>query len=189
MTCGHSFRYGSMRAIAPGRRAWLHGRMGFRKTYVDVVANIDVDGRVTPLSIRWRDGRTFEIDRVHEAIRRASTRVGGTGIRYLVTVHGRDKYLFFEDPRWFVEEVVPDEAEAPRLAGEFRSLPVQQRLVFYCPGDSLLVLAAGSSLPRQPPRSCPAFPCIQGGMRLSAVVDGKGRVSAALSLTRLAVLH
>ena len=85
MTRGHSFRYGSMRAIAPGCRAWLHGRMGFRKTYVDVVANIDVDGRVTPLSIRWRDGRTFEIDRVHEAIRRASTRVGGTGIRYLVT--------------------------------------------------------------------------------------------------------
>lgn len=112
MTRGHSFRYGSMRAIAPGRRAWLHGRMGFRKTYVDVVANIDVDGRVTPLSIRWRDGRTFEIDRVHEAIRRASTRVGGTGIRYLVTVHGRDKYLFFEDPRWFVEEVVPEEAES-----------------------------------------------------------------------------
>lgn len=63
MTRGHSFRYGSMRAIAPGCRAWLHGRMGFRKTYVDVVANIDVDGRVTPLSIRWRDGRTFEIDR------------------------------------------------------------------------------------------------------------------------------
>ena len=57
----------------------MHGCMGFRKTYVDVVANIDVDGRVTPLSIRWRDGRTFEIDRVHEAIRRASTRVGGTG--------------------------------------------------------------------------------------------------------------
>ena len=112
MTRGHSFRYGSMRAIAPGCRAWLHGRMGFRKTYVDVVANIDVDGRVTPLSIRWRDGRTFEIDRVHEAIRRASTRVGGTGIRYLVTVHGRDKYLFFEDPRWFVEEVVPEEAES-----------------------------------------------------------------------------
>ena len=33
-------------------------------------------------------------------------------IRYLVTVHGRDKYLFFEDPRWFVEEIVPDEAES-----------------------------------------------------------------------------
>ena len=91
--------------------------MGFRKTYVDVVANIDVDGRVTPLSIRWRDGR---IDRVHEAIRRASTRVGGMGIRYLVTVHGRDKYLFFEDPRWFVEEVVPENEGSAPLAGGAR---------------------------------------------------------------------
>ena len=47
--------------------------------------------------------------RVHEAIRRASQRVGGTGIRYLVSVNGREKYLFYEGPRWFVEEVAPDE--------------------------------------------------------------------------------
>ena len=45
----------------------------------------------------------------HEAIRRASQRVGGTGIRYLVSVNGREKYLFYEGPRWFVEEVAPDE--------------------------------------------------------------------------------
>ena len=56
-----------------------------------------------------RDGRIFAIDRVHEAIRRASQRVGGTGIRYLVSVNGREKYLFYEGPRWFVEEVAPDE--------------------------------------------------------------------------------
>ncbi len=85
--------------------------MKFRKTYVDVVARIDADGRMTPLSILWRDGRTFEIDRVHEAIRRASTRVGGTGMRYLVSVHGREKYLFYEGPRWFVEEVVPETSQ------------------------------------------------------------------------------
>ena len=70
-------------------------------------AAFDVDGQVTPLSITWRDGRTFPIDRVEEAIRRASARVGGTGVRYRVSINGRDKYLFFEDPRWFVEEVVP----------------------------------------------------------------------------------
>ncbi|WP_080798455.1 hypothetical protein [Arabiibacter massiliensis] len=83
--------------------------MAYRKTYVEVNARVDVDGRVTPLSIVWRDGRTFEIDRVIDSIRRASARVGGTGIRYLVTVNGREKYLFFENPRWFVEEVVPDD--------------------------------------------------------------------------------
>lgn len=81
--------------------------MEYRKTYVEVLCRIDVDGQVTPLSITWRDGRTFPIDRVEEAIRRASARVGGTGVRYRVSINGRDKYLFFEDPRWFVEEVVP----------------------------------------------------------------------------------
>ena len=83
--------------------------MAFRKTYVEVTARIDVDGRLTPLEIVWRDGRIFAIDRVHEAIRRASQRVGGTGIRYLVSVNGREKYLFYEGPRWFVEEIAPDE--------------------------------------------------------------------------------
>ena len=71
--------------------------MEYRKTYVEVLCRIDVDGQVTPLSITWRDGRTFPIDRVEEAIRRASARVGGTGVRYRVSINGRDKYLFFED--------------------------------------------------------------------------------------------
>ena len=76
---------------------------------MDVTARIDAEGRITPLEIIWRDGRTFEIDRVHDAIRRTSARVGGTGIRYLVSVNGREKYLFYEGPRWFVEEIVQDE--------------------------------------------------------------------------------
>lgn len=92
--------------------------MKYRKTYVDVVARIDEDGKVTPLSIRWRDGRVFEIDRVIDVIRRASTRVGGTGLRYTVSVNGREKYLFFEDPRWFVEEVVPEDAAAGAAGGD-----------------------------------------------------------------------
>lgn len=82
--------------------------MAFRKTYVDVIANIDEDGTIRPLSIAWRDGRTFVIDEVNEVARRASERVGGAGIRYLVSINGRQKFLYFEKPRWFVEEVIPD---------------------------------------------------------------------------------
>ena len=40
--------------------------MAFRKTYVEVTARIDVDGRLTPLEIVWRDGRIFAIDRMQE---------------------------------------------------------------------------------------------------------------------------
>ena len=40
--------------------ALAHGLMrimAFKKTYVEVTARIDEDGRITPLSVRWRDGR------------------------------------------------------------------------------------------------------------------------------------
>lgn len=79
--------------------------MAFRKTYVEVTAHIDVDGHITPLEIIWRDGRIFPIDEVREVIRRASQRVGGFGLRYSVMVHGHEKYLYYENPRWFIEEV------------------------------------------------------------------------------------
>lgn len=76
------------------------------KHYVQVIASFDADGRITPLRIVWDDGRHFDIDRVLDRRRAASLKTGGTGIRYTVRVHGRTTYLFFEDPRWFVEAIV-----------------------------------------------------------------------------------
>ena len=76
------------------------------KRYVEVVASFDETGAVTPLAIKWGDGRSFTIDYVKEARRATSLKVGGTGIRYLVTICGQDTYLFYENPRWFVEEKV-----------------------------------------------------------------------------------
>ena len=78
-----------------------------RKHYVQVLARIDEDGCVTPLSVTWDDGRTFEIDRVLDARQAASRKVGGTGMRYLVRIGQATTYLFYEDPRWFVEEKIP----------------------------------------------------------------------------------
>ena len=75
-----------------------------RKHYVQVLARTDEDGRITPVSIPWEDGRTFEIDRVLDARQAASLKVGGTGLRYLVRIGESVTYLFYENPRWFVEE-------------------------------------------------------------------------------------
>lgn len=36
--------------------------------------------------------------------RAASLKAGGTGLRYRCLIGGRERYLFFEDPRWFVEQ-------------------------------------------------------------------------------------
>lgn len=75
-----------------------------RKHYVEVLARIGEDGEVTPVSVTWEDGRTFEIDRILDRRQAASLKVGGTGMRYLVRIGQATTYLFYENPRWFVEE-------------------------------------------------------------------------------------
>ena len=91
----------------------VQGIASRRKHYVEVLARIDEDGRVTPVSITWDDGRSFEIDRVLDVRQAASLKVGGTGVRYMVSIGQAFTYLFYEYPRWFVEEkcagVVGDE--------------------------------------------------------------------------------
>lgn len=74
-----------------------------RKVFVEVTARFDIDGKITPLSLLWEDGTVYEIDRVLDVQRAASLKAGGMGIRYTVRINGRQSYLFYEEPRWFVE--------------------------------------------------------------------------------------
>lgn len=74
-----------------------------RKVYVTVTACFDADGDITPLSIRWEDGRTFEIDRVLEVREAASLKVSGQGLRFTCRILGHVTHLFLDDDRWFVE--------------------------------------------------------------------------------------
>ncbi|MDO4537736.1 MAG: hypothetical protein Q4B54_06200 [Coriobacteriales bacterium] len=75
------------------------------KRYVAVVANTNVDGIVTPLTIIWEDGRHFDVDKVIERRQAHSLKTGGSGMRYTVRVGGHTTYLWFDDyrGRWFVE--------------------------------------------------------------------------------------
>ena len=66
-----------------------------RKVYVKVKAEFDTAGFLSPLSLTWEDGREFPIDRVLDAQRAASRKAGG--------IQGRERYLWFENPAWFVE--------------------------------------------------------------------------------------
>lgn len=86
----------------------VQGILSRKKTYVEVIADFDTDGRITPLEIIWEDGRSFEIDEVLEQRRAASLKVGGQGVRYLIRIGGRITYLYHEQPAWFVEEIVPE---------------------------------------------------------------------------------
>ena len=47
-------------------------------------------------------GRVYTIDQVRDVCRRAAD-VGGVGDRYTCLIQGRERYLWFEKGRWFVE--------------------------------------------------------------------------------------
>ena len=74
-----------------------------RKVFVKVTASFDTDGRITPLSLEWEDGRLYTIDRITDLRRAASLKAGGMGLRYTVIINGQQSYLFYEGPKWFVE--------------------------------------------------------------------------------------
>ncbi len=73
------------------------------KRYVAVELWTDTAGAMHPTAVRWEDGRRFEIVRVSDVRRAASLKAGGTGIRYRCLIGARETYLYFEDPRWFVD--------------------------------------------------------------------------------------
>lgn len=74
-----------------------------RRAYVKVVVECSPEGLIRPLAVEWEDGRRFEVDRLLDVRRAASTKVGGQGMRYTVRILGRETYLFEDEGRWFVE--------------------------------------------------------------------------------------
>ena len=75
-----------------------------RKVYVCVNADHRPDGSCRPKIITFENGEKYEIDRVRQICRCASTKVGGNGLRYTVTVCGKETFLFDEENgKWFVE--------------------------------------------------------------------------------------
>ncbi|MDO4632469.1 MAG: hypothetical protein Q4B01_01275 [Eubacteriales bacterium] len=77
--------------------------MECRKVYVDVSLDVSRDGEVRPRRLRYEDGTVYSIDQLKDVRRAASTKVGGLGVRYTVTIRGHESYLFDESGKWFVE--------------------------------------------------------------------------------------
>lgn len=78
------------------------------KQYVEVIARHDEEGLVSPLKIIWEDGRRFEIDAILDRRQAAALKVGGNGIRYRVRIGVKETFLYYENPRWFVEAIVAE---------------------------------------------------------------------------------
>ena len=73
------------------------------KKYVDMIVQYTENGQIIPLAVRWSPDQLYEIDRVLDVQRAASLRAGGTGIRYLCRIKGRERYIWLEENKWFVE--------------------------------------------------------------------------------------
>lgn len=68
------------------------------------MAEFTKDGRLIPISFKWNDGRTFEIQKVTDIRRAASLKAGGVGTRYTCIICGQEKSLYYEDNNlWFME--------------------------------------------------------------------------------------
>ena len=77
------------------------------KTYVSVEVLFNESGQMFPRAVQWEDGRVFSIDKILDARPAASLKAGGQGMRYTCRIQGRQTYLFYENPRWFVERRRP----------------------------------------------------------------------------------
>lgn len=77
--------------------------MNCLKTYVGVTIKVDKYGNVCPISIQWKNGYVYEIDRLKLVCKAASLKVRGGGTRYTVMIRGKERYLFQEGNKWFVE--------------------------------------------------------------------------------------
>ena len=78
--------------------------MNRNKVYVTVIAEFSTEGVLLPKSFIWEDGRQYQIDRVIDKRRAASTKAGGVGDRYTCLVEGKEVFLYYEDNNmWFME--------------------------------------------------------------------------------------
>ena len=71
--------------------------------FIDVLCLMKNDGTVTPLTIFWEDGRKFEIDKIIDKRKCASTKGGGKGTRYTCLILSKEKHLFFDHDLWWIE--------------------------------------------------------------------------------------
>ena len=73
------------------------------KVYVKVRADHMLDGSTRPLMLRAEDGPCVRIDRILDVREAPSLKAGGQGVRYTCMVEGRQLYLFYDEPHWFIE--------------------------------------------------------------------------------------
>lgn len=71
------------------------------KYYVDVITMIEKNGRIKPLSVRWKN-RIYKIDKILSAQEKLSL-TGGCGICFECQFGKQIRNLYWEKDKWFLE--------------------------------------------------------------------------------------
>lgn len=75
------------------------------KQKVAVVALHTKEGKITPLFIIWENNEKYPIDYISKIEKAASLKHGGIGIRYTIRVQTHQRWLYYENPGWFIEKI------------------------------------------------------------------------------------
>ena len=74
-----------------------------KKRYVPVVVRFEADGKLRPQIIEFDEEHKYTVDKILDVCRAACQTVGGVGDRYTIQVQGKERYLWLEKGRWFIE--------------------------------------------------------------------------------------
>lgn len=75
------------------------------KIFVEMLVRFDKEGNIWPLSVLWDNGKAYAIDKIIDKRRAASLKAGGIGLRYTVKIRGKITYLYYEEPKWYMENL------------------------------------------------------------------------------------
>ena len=74
------------------------------KIELNIIVQHLPNGEAIPKAIIWEDGRRFPIDKVLDKRKATALKYGGTGIRYICRICGKEVAIFDEDGIWFLEK-------------------------------------------------------------------------------------
>ena len=72
------------------------------KKYLKVLAYYERDGSFTPKVIIWDERSNYYIDQVTDIHYTTSPMDLNPGICFTCLIHGKKRYIFFEEKRWYV---------------------------------------------------------------------------------------
>lgn len=76
------------------------------KRYIEVILKQKKDGEMIPLYVVWDNGKKYKIEKIFNKQRKASV-VGGCGLMYSCMIEGRQRNIYYEKDKWFIESHQP----------------------------------------------------------------------------------